>query len=1015
MTQISQVNLKYLELHITKKFNILERKMYKQNNYQVKKPFSSFLSGISGKNGIPMWAYYINRGQVISSFGLENKNGSMMEFYPANKAYKNIFKYGFRTFLKLNDEFIECFLPKNSKNQTLEVHPSHVSIHEYVNDLDLDIKVTYFTLCGENLPGLVRKVNINFRKKVERNLEIIDGLTHILPAKLNSGMLKDMSNTLRSWMRTQENSDALFYQLSSTIGDSAIVKKVPDVNTFQTFGLENKKYIYDLKVLFNYETSMNKILDFSLNKLQNQSKSNQIPSAMVYAKISKNTEFFSLFSNSESISKYHEFSKKLDAKYFLLKNKENIELHDNLMRAVETKSSKSKFDTYLKYSYMDNVLRGGMPHIINTLEGERPYYIYSRKHGDLERDYNFFMLEPNYLSQGNGNFRDVLQNRRNDLFFEPKVKDFNIKQFLSFIQADGNNPLNIQGLTFRYKGKKYKDREDLDFLRYKFTPGQLYRRLLNLNSLDIFEEILSQSKSNNEASFNEGYWGDHFTYIYDLIETFKSVYPDKVEKMLYESKINYFQSPAKVLPRSEKYVVNEQGNIRQYGSTIEVERESKWLKNKDDLLCETSIFGKLLVLLTVKTLQLDPDQVGIMYEGGKPGWNDALNGLPGLFGSGVSEVFELQKISEFISQNILKNHKVKLLTPFLEMIKKLQNLNFSNFNERLTILEDYRSAVELNHNETEIEILDILPQINILKNKIDEVVNKYSSHKIIPTYFYFQADEYTKLNKKNHLGYESVEVTKFKKCKLPYFLEGNARYIKNICDSKRASELHNSIMESNIYDRKLGMFKTSAHLDETTFEIGRIKAFTPGWLESESIFLHMTYKYLLSLIVSGSYKEYYESLKTNLVCNLNDEVYGRSIFENSSFIASSRNPDTGVHGQGFVARLSGSTAEILSMWRYMFLGKQLFKYENKKLTFDLDPKLPSEWFIDGKVETRLFSDIKITYLNPMNLNTYEATNKSYKIIKNNTIIYEQIDGEISPEFAQLIRKKEVDEIVVEFS
>ena len=79
MTQISQVNLKYLELHITKKFNILERKMYKQNNYQLKKPFSSFLSGISGKNGIPMWAYYINRGQVISSFGLENKNGSMME------------------------------------------------------------------------------------------------------------------------------------------------------------------------------------------------------------------------------------------------------------------------------------------------------------------------------------------------------------------------------------------------------------------------------------------------------------------------------------------------------------------------------------------------------------------------------------------------------------------------------------------------------------------------------------------------------------------------------------------------------------------------------------------------------------------------------------------------------------------------------------------------------------------------------------------------------------------------
>ena len=62
--------------------------MYKQNNYQVKKPFSSFLSGISGKNGIPMWAYYINRGQVISSFGLENKNGSLLAKALARNLYR---------------------------------------------------------------------------------------------------------------------------------------------------------------------------------------------------------------------------------------------------------------------------------------------------------------------------------------------------------------------------------------------------------------------------------------------------------------------------------------------------------------------------------------------------------------------------------------------------------------------------------------------------------------------------------------------------------------------------------------------------------------------------------------------------------------------------------------------------------------------------------------------------------------------------------------------------------------
>ncbi len=73
--------------------------------------------------------------------------------------------------------------------------------------------------------------------------------------------------------------------------------------------------------------------------------------------------------------------------------------------------------------------------MLETKDGRIPYYIYSRKHGDLERDYNFFSIEPNVLSQGNGNFRDVLQNRRNDLFFEPDIKAFNVVQFASLYSS----------------------------------------------------------------------------------------------------------------------------------------------------------------------------------------------------------------------------------------------------------------------------------------------------------------------------------------------------------------------------------------------------------------------------------------------------------------------------------------------------------------------------------------------------------------------------------------------------
>jgi hypothetical protein len=63
----------------------------------------------------------------------------------------------------------------------------------------------------------------------------------------------------------------------------------------------------------------------------------------------------------------------------------------------------------------------------------------------MERDYNYFVLAAEHYSQGNGNYRDVNQNRRCDVFFEPRVGDFNIRTFASLIQSDGYNPLVVQG------------------------------------------------------------------------------------------------------------------------------------------------------------------------------------------------------------------------------------------------------------------------------------------------------------------------------------------------------------------------------------------------------------------------------------------------------------------------------------------------------------------------------------------------------------------------------------------
>ena len=69
--------------------------------------------------------------------------------------------------------------------------------------------------------------------------------------------------------------------------------------------------------------------------------------------------------------------------------------------------------------------------------------------------------------------------------------------------------------------------------------------------------------------------------------------------------------------------------------------------------------------------------------------------------------------------------------------------------------------------------------------------------------------------------------------------------------SAEARALHRRVRESPLFDAQLGMYKLNASLRQERHAIGRARAFTPGWLENESIFLHMHYKYLLALLTAG--------------------------------------------------------------------------------------------------------------------------------------------------------------------
>lgn len=57
-----------------------ERNRYILRNFDQTRPMSNFLHGLAGVWGIPMWAFYVNRGQAITSFGKQNKDSAMEKF-----------------------------------------------------------------------------------------------------------------------------------------------------------------------------------------------------------------------------------------------------------------------------------------------------------------------------------------------------------------------------------------------------------------------------------------------------------------------------------------------------------------------------------------------------------------------------------------------------------------------------------------------------------------------------------------------------------------------------------------------------------------------------------------------------------------------------------------------------------------------------------------------------------------------------------------------------------------------
>jgi len=1034
-------------------------------NYNKKFTFSNFLPGIAGLYGIPFWVFYVNRNQGIISFGIKDKDHSFLEFFPANKAYSLVEFIGFRTFLKINRKFYEPFkISHSNKEEEMRIKSSSFEIFERNNDLGLEISVKYFTLPNSPIGALIRVLSIKNISSSDINLDVLDGLCRVIPFGTANIFLKDLSRTVEAWMRSYIKDNIAFFKLIVDPKDTSKTKYIEGANFNYSFLYDGNKKVFpqliiDPEIIFSYNLSFVSPVMFLEEKFIPAKKEvllGKTPSSFSHfvwsIKPQEEKRFYSIFGASFKENIILDFTKNIDRDFIEKKEIENENLIEEIKNNAFCVSDINLFNHYISCSYLDNVLRGGFPFRFDTKE---IYYVFSRKHGDLERDYNKFKLLPSYFSEGEANYRDVNQNRRIDLFFNPFLYKKNVVYFLNFIKIDGYNPLVIKGEKLFLSKKDAlnileefdikKDDKIIKLLIDGFYLGEFFKYLKEIgillnNPKEVAERLLKFSNKEPVANFGEGYWIDHWYYNLDLIENFLYFYPDKVKDLVLTPEYCFWDDEYRVVDRKKRYVLKdneilqlnsvEADNLKK--SLIDKRKRYKnFLRKKDNTIYKTNLIEKLLSLILNKLATFDLDGIGIEMEADKPGWCDSLNGLPAIFGSSVCEVFQLKRACNLVLDLIDKlKEDIELSKEILSFLNSLDKLVsqylFSKDKERDFIFWDKANCIKedfrkntffcISGKKEKISFLKLKKFLENVIEKIDISIKKSKrDNGLYYTYFMGEIKKY-KVTK------NGIKILSFKTKVLPVFLEANVSALS----IQKEQDVYFSIKKSELFDRELKMYRLNANLEKEPLEIGRSRIFPRGWLENESIWLHMEYKYLLATLKAGLYKEFYEDFYNCAICFLKPEIYGRSPVENSSFIVSSANEDKNLWGKGFVARLSGSTVELLNIWMILCLGyRPFFIDKNNKLYIKFSPILESKLFTKEKKVINfknrkitleentftfsLFSSILITYHNPKRIDTFCDSCRIEKIIikkDNKTLI---INSEVISEPLSLeIRNKKVD-------
>ena len=417
-------------------------------NYDTAPPFSDFLPALAGYYGKPLYAFYVNRGQGIASFGIRSKDFPIMEFNTANKAYQNTPLLGFRTFLqgqrKGRDFLVEPFSPLTSRiegedsnklpKRWMYIGSNEMQIQEIDHRLGIETNSSFFILPEEDFGSFVKRTTIrNMRRSEELNLSLLDGLAKIEPAGAELNIwLKNTGRTLEGLMGVyspyNDTIQMPFYRLSSHPQDNANVQTQQAghwcLSVVEQNDLPSKllPIIFDQSKVFGQDTTFIRPAALLKHSIGDVIRNPQYGLAKTPSAFAALDSVVLQGGGEITISTYYGkadhvldvpmiATRLLQLGFSQYKMSRAREIIEQITACVQTSTSNQLFDRHVQQMFLDNSLRGGIPNILGDLDDDarmrnanedkrlKVLHLFSRIHGDLERDYNDFVIEPTFFSE----------------------------------------------------------------------------------------------------------------------------------------------------------------------------------------------------------------------------------------------------------------------------------------------------------------------------------------------------------------------------------------------------------------------------------------------------------------------------------------------------------------------------------------------------------------------------------------------------------------------------------------